>query len=159
MSPEASIKPERIITSYRALIKKRIDGEIKYLLFQRAGGDTSRAGMFEFLGGESQPDEDVAQTLRREASEEGELDIFPDISPLYGYSERSFKYPRAVYTVFVYFANLATLKGEKVFLGPEHQKYDWFTREEIAQMPEHMVKPEVLPAIDVYQKIETLRAA
>lgn len=109
---------KRSVTVVAALVR---EGD-KFLIGQRPEGK-ARAGMWEFIGGKTEPNETNEEALIRECREE--IGVTVEVGTLF--MDVLHDYPDLFVHLFVYNAKIT--EGEPQRL--EHQDFRWITPEEI----------------------------
>lgn len=109
---------KRSVTVVAALVR---EGD-KFLIGQRPEGKT-RAGMWEFIGGKTEPNETNEEALIRECREE--IGVTVEVGTLF--MDVLHDYPDLFVHLFVY--NAKIIEGEPQRL--EHQDFRWITPGEI----------------------------
>ncbi|MEK7226326.1 MAG: NUDIX hydrolase [Bacteroidota bacterium] len=107
--------------------------ENKYLILLRPADKKVDSSKWNFVGGKLEPNETLAEAMKREASEEIGV-LFENISTIFG------NYETDVMDIVVF--DIGKVKDIKITLNHEHVEYRWVTIDEALQLPllPYMVK-------------------
>ena len=112
--------------SCKALIIK--DG--KYLLLRRTSDPPQFDKLWDFPGGRQDEGETLEQTLIREVKEEIQLNIIPNKI------EKDVKFKDEEFDMHFFIYSITSYTGD-IVLNEEHDKYAWFSEEEIKKLDLH----------------------
>lgn len=118
----------------------------QFLLGKRSDTNATYPGVWDMFGGHVEPEEEPAEALKREFTEE--LGINPTCFDLFDTIEyNDIRYGKAL--VYVYF--ITKWEGGKPSIcNQEHSEIKWFSRSELEAIP--LAAHEYLNIIDAWQK-------